>query len=183
MAGESRQRCRVAGGRSQQLPERDLSTTSPACGTPAWRDSRFLCRTGALDDLAEFVEGRTDNTLLADLLWGLSLIDWSAAVRSPSACGASSRPAKFDSGEHGSCLLSARIRQTSRSDPASVVPSSFYALSPALLSAVRGSELRLRGSIRKFTRSRRSGAAPTLPDSPRGRCSVPAKPPPLPKPR
>jgi CRISPR-associated protein Csx17 len=29
-----------------------------------------------LDDLAAFIEGRTDDDLIADLVWGLSLIDW-----------------------------------------------------------------------------------------------------------
>ncbi len=40
-------------------------------------------------DIVAFIEGETDDALLADLLWGLCLIDWSAATGSapsPSAC-------------------------------------------------------------------------------------------------
>jgi CRISPR-associated protein Csx17 len=29
-----------------------------------------------LEDITAFIEDRTDDTLIADLLWGLSLIDW-----------------------------------------------------------------------------------------------------------
>lgn len=32
-----------------------------------------------LDDITDFIEGRIDPALLADLIWGLSLIDWQAA--------------------------------------------------------------------------------------------------------
>ena len=32
-----------------------------------------------LDDITDFIEGRIDPTLLADLIWGLSLIDWQVA--------------------------------------------------------------------------------------------------------
>jgi CRISPR-associated protein Csx17 len=41
-------------------------------------------------DIAAFIEGETDDALLADLLWGLSLIDWSADMGSapPPAVGA-----------------------------------------------------------------------------------------------
>jgi len=40
-------------------------------------------------DVVAFIEGETDDALLADLLWGLSLIDWSAdihAIDAPPAC-------------------------------------------------------------------------------------------------
>jgi CRISPR-associated protein Csx17 len=35
-------------------------------------------RPASLGDVAEFIEGRTDDKLLTDLLWGLSLLDWQA---------------------------------------------------------------------------------------------------------
>lgn len=40
-------------------------------------------------DIAAFIEGETDDALLADLLWGLSLVDWSADMEptpGPAAC-------------------------------------------------------------------------------------------------
>ncbi len=35
-------------------------------------------RYAPLEDITAFIEGRTDDRLLADLLWGLSLVDWQA---------------------------------------------------------------------------------------------------------
>jgi CRISPR-associated protein Csx17 len=43
-------------------------------GAKGWPDeSRRFAR---LDDITAFIEGRTNDALLADLIWGLSLIDW-----------------------------------------------------------------------------------------------------------
>lgn len=42
-----------------------------ANGWPDW--SPFDAK---LEDIAAFIEGRTNDTLLADLIWGLSLVDW-----------------------------------------------------------------------------------------------------------
>jgi len=43
-------------------------------GTEGWPDDspRLAC----LDDITSFIEGRTNDALLADLIWGLSLLDW-----------------------------------------------------------------------------------------------------------
>lgn len=43
-------------------------------GKQGWPD--WSPRTTSLADITEFIEGRTNDTLLADLIWGLSLIDW-----------------------------------------------------------------------------------------------------------
>jgi len=43
-------------------------------GAKSWPDDSP--RFAHLDDIACFIEGRTDDALLADLLWGLSLLDW-----------------------------------------------------------------------------------------------------------
>jgi len=43
-------------------------------GAPGWPD--WSPRTARLNDITQFIEGRTDDALLADLLWGFSLIDW-----------------------------------------------------------------------------------------------------------
>jgi len=44
---------------------------SGADGWPDWSP-----RYARLDDITAFIEGHTDDILIADLLWGLSLIDW-----------------------------------------------------------------------------------------------------------
>ena len=46
-------------------------------------------------DIAAFIEGETDDALLADLLWGLCLIDWSADTESTPAPGACAPPALY----------------------------------------------------------------------------------------
>ena len=43
-------------------------------GVEGWPD--WSPRYAKLEDITVFIEGRTDDTLIADLLWGLSLIDW-----------------------------------------------------------------------------------------------------------
>ena len=43
-------------------------------GVDGWPD--WSPRYAELEDITAFIEGRTDDTLIADLLWGLSLIDW-----------------------------------------------------------------------------------------------------------
>jgi CRISPR-associated protein Csx17 len=53
-----------------------------------------------LEDIAAFIESRTDDALISDLLWGLSLVDWQAIKREAPGTGNSSE----------------------------IVPSSFYAL-------------------------------------------------------
>jgi CRISPR-associated protein Csx17 len=45
----------------------------------------------ALSDVVAFIEGRTDDARLADLLWGLCLLDWDTAVRSADFQSAVSR--------------------------------------------------------------------------------------------
>src|SRR5207244_1171703 len=46
-------------------------------GVGGWPD--WSPRYAKLEDITAFIEGRTDDALLADLLWGLSLIDWQRA--------------------------------------------------------------------------------------------------------
>jgi CRISPR-associated protein Csx17 len=43
-------------------------------GAKGWPDEAK--RFARLDDITDFVEGRTNDDLLADLIWGLSLLDW-----------------------------------------------------------------------------------------------------------
>lgn len=43
-------------------------------GAKDWRD--WSPRPACLNDVTDFIEGRTNDALLADLIWGLSLLDW-----------------------------------------------------------------------------------------------------------
>jgi CRISPR-associated protein Csx17 len=83
---------------------------SGARGWPDWSP-----HTAPLDDITQFIEGRTDDALLADLLWALSLIDWEKIVRE----------------EHATWLETENRRETSTPPddaPHRAVPSSLYAL-------------------------------------------------------
>ena len=74
---EGRQRCRLARWRSHrraQCHPRPAAGPSEQAGARGWPD--WSPRYASLKDITAFIEGRTDDTLIADLLWGLSLIDW-----------------------------------------------------------------------------------------------------------
>lgn len=51
-------------------------------GAEGWPD--VSQKFASLDDITCFIEGRTDDALLADLIWGLSLLDWQKVERAPS---------------------------------------------------------------------------------------------------
>jgi CRISPR-associated protein Csx17 len=79
-------------------------------GVEGWPD--WSPRFARLEDITAFIEGRTDDNLLADLLWGLSLINWQDPQLQEIE---SSRPN--------------RIRYDWKTDDDHrLVPSSFYAL-------------------------------------------------------
>ena len=81
-------------------------------GVKGWQDRSP--RTAALADVTAFIEGRTNDALLADLIWGLSLLDWQAVSQEDS----SHTPQLKDP---------APLERTSEFQ-AMAVPSSFYAL-------------------------------------------------------
>jgi CRISPR-associated protein Csx17 len=83
---------------------------SGARGWPDWSP-----RPAQLTDITAFVEGRTNDVLLADLIWGVSLIDWESIVRD----GQRDRAESTQPGEQ---------EQPSSDDEQLAVPSSFYAL-------------------------------------------------------
>ncbi len=81
----------------------------------AWHWPDASPRTASLGDITQFIDGRTDDVLLSDLLWALSLIDWDKIVREEYAA----RSVSNDSSEKrdlGSDILDR------------AVPSSLYAL-------------------------------------------------------
>ncbi len=55
-------------------------TQSGVAGWPDWSP-----RPATLADLSDFIEGRTNDALLADLIWGLSLLDWQRVKPLPAA--------------------------------------------------------------------------------------------------
>jgi CRISPR-associated protein Csx17 len=95
---------------------------SGARGWPDWSP-----HTASLDDITQFIEGRTDDALLADLLWGLSLIDWEKIVRE----------------ERASRLETENQRETwtpPGDGPQHAVPSSLYALLRLCFQRASGSD-------------------------------------------
>lgn len=81
-------------------------------GVGGWPD--WSPRPARMEDITAFIEGRTNDGLLADLIWGLSLIDWEDPIHK--LCHAADQTAELE-------LL--------KSDPDlkfRAVPSSFYAL-------------------------------------------------------
>ena len=75
-------------------------------------------RPARLDDIAAFIEGRTDDRLLGDLIWGLSLIDWEQVDPLAANDPGEKRPTE------------APRDDDTRNPPAAhrIAPSSFYAL-------------------------------------------------------
>jgi CRISPR-associated protein Csx17 len=98
---------------------------SGARGWPDWSP-----RPARLSDITAFIERRTNDALLADLVWGLSLVDWESIIRDerPNA-----EMALIEAG-----LPEEEVNATSEDDPVEAetaidfdqraVPSSFYAL-------------------------------------------------------
>jgi CRISPR-associated protein Csx17 len=83
---------------------------SGARGWPDWSP-----RSAQLTDITAFIEGRTNDALLADLIWGLSLVDWEKIIREEERDRVeSTKPAEQEN--------------VSSDDEHRAVPSSFYAL-------------------------------------------------------
>jgi CRISPR-associated protein Csx17 len=96
-------------------------------GARGWPD--WSPRPARLEDITDFIEGRVNLTLLADLIWGLSLVDWESVIRDER------RAAKTESTNAASVEeeISAADADVSVAKPDSdseqrVMPSSFYAL-------------------------------------------------------
>ena len=102
-------------------------------GTHGWPD--FSPCVAKLADITDFIEGRTNDALLSDLIWGFSLLDWEEVIRirrrekaartsvtesSPSDENSNSDDAEADGSQ--------RSEVPSANDDQSAIPSSFYAL-------------------------------------------------------
>jgi len=81
-------------------------------GASGWHD--WSPRPASLADITAFIERRTNDGLLADLIWGLSLIDWETVIRKE----------RRDRVE----TISSAEQERTYGDEHSVVPSALYAL-------------------------------------------------------
>ena len=59
-------------------------------GARGWPD--LSPRPAKLSDITAFIEGNIDEALLADLIWGLSLVDWDAIHRLTEQTNANAPP-------------------------------------------------------------------------------------------
>lgn len=110
---------------------------SGARGWPDWSP-----RPAGLYDITAFIERRTNDTLLADLVWGLSLVDWESIIRDE-------RPAA-EMALIEAVLPEEEVNATSKDDPVEAetaidfdqraVPSSFYALLRVCFRRSRGKD-------------------------------------------
>ena len=98
---------------------------SGARGWPDWSP-----RPAALADITAFIEGRTNDALLADLIWGLSLVDWESIIRDErrTATTASAETALPEHGANATGGADSVDAGTASDSEQRVVPSSFYAL-------------------------------------------------------
>jgi len=118
-------------------------------GSRGWPD--WSPRTALLDDITAFIERRTNDALLADLIWGLSLVDW---MRVPEEQGHQTTGEVIPSSFYA--LLRLCFRRANKREEEEVIP-----LVPAILNrAIAGdgtaaSELAAR-------RLRASGKAPLV---------------------
>jgi CRISPR-associated protein Csx17 len=123
---------------------------SASRGWPDWSP-----RTASLADITEFIEGRTNDTLLADLIWGLSLVDWAhiSEERSTEAEDEAT-PSSFYA------LLRLCFRRANKGEEQNAIP-----LVPAILHrAINGQGKE--ASILAARRLRASGQAPLVKELP-----------------
>lgn len=99
-------------------------------GARGWPD--FSPCVAKLADITAFIEGRTNDALLADLIWGLSLIDWQAVSHQQHEARISERERVSDTAEH--------ISNRSRDDEQHAIPSAFYALLRLCFRAAKGDD-------------------------------------------
>ncbi len=82
-------------------------------GVDGWPD--WSPRPAKMEDITAFIEGRTNDSLLADLIWGLALVDWEKVIQDN----------RYEADKK---IESAPQKSNSEDDWCRPVPSSFYAL-------------------------------------------------------
>ena len=98
---------------------------SGAHGWPDWSP-----RPARLADITDFVEGRVNETLLADLIWGVSAVDWESVIRdeqSKTGMDSIKTTSFIEEFAKAGSSNSNEARNYSDSEQR-IVPSSFYAL-------------------------------------------------------
>jgi CRISPR-associated protein Csx17 len=98
---------------------------SSAKGWPDWSP-----RPAQLDDITGFIEGRVNETLLSDLIWGLSLVDWESVILDEQREAKTSSTEIVSSEEEVNATDDNESGETERASEfgQGIVPSSFYAL-------------------------------------------------------
>ncbi len=101
------------------------TANSGARGWPDWSP-----RPAALADITAFIENRTNDALLADLIWGLSLVDWESIIGDErrTAKTALSEAALPEADVNGTSENDSVVVETASDSDQRAVPSSFYAL-------------------------------------------------------
>lgn len=102
-------------------------------GARGWPD--FSPCVAKLQDISDFIEGRTNDALLSDLIWGLSLVDWETILRTrrgekatrlaAAANAASDHELESDTDEPP--LIPPKGGSPNEDEP-QAIPSAFYAL-------------------------------------------------------
>jgi CRISPR-associated protein Csx17 len=100
-------------------------------GARGWPD--FSPCFAKLADITAFIERRTNDALLADLIWGLSLIDWQTVAHQQHEARIRGRERVSDTAEH--------LPNGSRDDEQHAIPSAFYALLRLCFRAARGDDV------------------------------------------
>lgn len=131
-----------------------------AVGWPDWSPCY-----AQLDDITDFIEGRIDTSLLADLIWGLSLIDWQVVKKNRISVGEHSQVSKEreDSGAIPSAfyaLLKLCFARQSTAETLPVIP-----LVPAIHQLARAGKGREASQL-AARRLRASGRAPLVTELP-----------------
>ncbi|HVV00647.1 MAG TPA: type I-U CRISPR-associated protein Csx17 [Verrucomicrobiae bacterium] len=122
-------------------------------GRQGWPD--WSPRTASLADITEFIEGRTNDALLADLIWGLSLVDW---ARIPEELNAGAKDEAIPSSFYA--LLRLCFRRANKGEEQDAIP-----LVPSILHrAINGQGKE--ASILAARRLRASGHAPLVDELP-----------------
>jgi CRISPR-associated protein Csx17 len=97
-------------------------------GVRGWPD--WSPRLARLEDITNFIEGRTNDALLADLIWGLSLVDWESIIRDErrTAKAALTETALPDEEANATGEDDSVEAETTSYSEQRAVPSSFYAM-------------------------------------------------------
>ena len=102
-------------------------------GARGWPD--FSHFTASLRDITAFIEGDINEPLLADLIWGLSLVDWEEILRqrrrekqARADATANAAPEEQNDAVEAAAEDASQIQMATTDDEQSAIPSSFYAL-------------------------------------------------------